>query len=109
MGIAPWMTKTISFNLPDINVNDQNVIEVLFQQSGHKLIIIPNERVTRSNDHLIIVSLTDEESASLIPKQNLYWQILTLDKNGEKHYCMIQISDVDAIMKPGGVDSGING
>lgn len=106
MSIAPWMTKAITFSLPDINVNEQNIIEVLFQQSGHKLIVIPNDRITRSDDHLIVASLTDEESASLIPKQNLYWQILTLDKNGEKHYCTIQISDVDAILKPGGVGGG---
>lgn len=108
MSIAPWMTKAITFNLPDINVNEQNVIEVLFRQSGNKLIVIPNERITRSDEHTIIASLTDEESASLIPKQNLYWQILTLDKKGERHYCTIQISDVDEIMKPGGVDSGTN-
>lgn len=106
MGIAPWMTKAVTFELPDININEQKVIEVLFQQAGHSLITIPNDRIIRTDEHFIIAELTDEESASLIPNQNLYWQILTLDQNGVSHYNKIQISDVDEIMKPGGINDG---
>lgn len=106
MGIAPWMTKAVTFELPDININEQKIIEVLFQQAGHSLITISNDRIIRKDDHFIIAELTDKESASLIPNQNLYWQILTLDQNGVSHYNKIQISDVDEIMKPGGINDG---
>lgn len=106
MSIAPWMTKAITFELSGISVGEQKVIEVLFRQAGRSLIVIPNDRIIRTGDHSIIVEFTDEESASLIPNQNLYWQILTLDQNGVSHYNKIQISDVDEIMKPGGIDDG---